>query len=504
MQFTKFFFHFLDSRLGQIDRYADESEEIQEQQLLSLIDSAYDTEWGRRYNFDKLVNYEQFAKLVPISSYEELKPFIDRMMKGESDILWKGRPKWFAKSSGTTNDKSKFIPVSQSALDECHYQGAKDAIALYSRINPNSRLFSGKSMILGGSHKLLEASSGISVGDLSAILLQNSPEYFSLLRVPEKKIALMDEWESKIKAIVESTFNQDVVSLAGVPSWMLVLLKAVLEKSGKKDITEVWPNLELFFHGGISFLPYRSLYEQLIPKQGMFYVETYNASEGFFAIQNDISDRSMLLMIDIGIFYEFIPMDQFDQVSPPIIPLSEVEVGRNYAMVITTNSGLWRYIIGDTVRFTSIKPHKIQVTGRTKHFINAFGEELMVDNADRAIVIACEATGAKVLDYTAAPIYMSEGNGGAHQWIVEFVTPPSDIALFIDEMDKALKSLNSDYEAKRYKGMALGLPQLVVAKNGLFAQWMANRGRVGGQNKVPRLSNSREYIEQLIDLNSSM
>ncbi|MGL4993604.1 MAG: GH3 auxin-responsive promoter family protein [Bacteroidales bacterium] len=504
MQFTKFFFLFLDSRLSQIDRYADESKEIQEQQLLSLIDSAYDTEWGRRYKYDKLVSYEQFASIVPISGYDDLKPYIDRMMLGESDILWKGRPKWFAKSSGTTNDKSKFIPVSQSALDDCHYKGAKDAIALYSRMNPNSKLFSGKSMILGGSHKLLESSTGISVGDLSAILLQNSPDYFSLLRVPDKKIALMDEWESKIKAIVDSTYNQDVVSLAGVPSWMLVLLKAIVEKSGKSNITEVWPNLELFFHGGISFLPYRPLYEQIIPKKEVYYVETYNASEGFFAIQNDLSDSSMLLMIDLGIFYEFIPMDQFDQPNRSIIPLSEVQIGRNYAMVITTNSGLWRYIIGDTVRFTSLKPHKLLITGRTKHFMNAFGEEVMVDNADRAIVLACQSTGVKVLDYTAAPIYMSEGSGGAHQWIVEFVTPPEDITQFVVELDSALKSLNSDYEAKRYKDLTLGLPQVTVAKNGLFAQWMTNRGKVGGQNKVPRLSNTREFVDQLVLLNDQL
>lgn len=501
MQFTKFFFHFLDSRIEQIAQYRSNPEEIQEQLLLSLTDTAYNTEWGRRYQFDKLVSYEQFANRVPLSHYDDLKPYIERMMEGEADVLWEGLPKWFAKSSGTTNDKSKFIPVSQQALDECHYKGAKDAIALYSRINPESHLFTGKSLILGGSHKLIEAAKGISVGDLSAILLQNTPEYFSLLRVPEKRIALMSEWEAKMKAIVESTLNQDVVSLAGVPSWMLVLLKAVLEKSGKSNLVEVWPNLELFFHGGISFLPYRKLYEQLIPKEGMHYVETYNASEGFFAIQNDLSDASMLLMLDLGIFYEFIPMDQFHNENPSIIPLADVEVGRNYAMVITTNSGLWRYVIGDTVKFTSTKPYKLLITGRTKHYMNAFGEEVMVDNSDRALMMACDATGAKISDYTAAPVYMSEGAKGCHQWIIEFITPPTNVALFTEKLDQALQSLNSDYEAKRYKSFTLTLPDVVVARPGLFLDWMNRRGKVGGQNKVPRLSNTREYVEQLLEMN---
>lgn len=499
MILTKFLFHFLDSRNEQIDNYAFNPASIQNNQLDYLITKASDTKWGNQHNYASISDYNDFVREVPLQNYDSLKPYIDEAICGESNILWHGKVKWFAKSSGTTNDKSKFIPITNDALQDCHYKAAKDTTALYSRINPDSSLLSGKSLILGGSHELKNENAHTYSGDLSAILLQNTPDYFNLIRVPDKKIILMHEWETKLKAIIETTRNADVRSLAGAPSWMMVMIKAMLEATNKTYLTEVWPNLEVFFHGGISFIPYREQYKSIIPSDKMHYMETYNASEGFFAIQNDLSDPAMLLMLDLGIFYEFIPMDKFDGTNSQAIPLEDVELNKNYALVISTNTGLWRYIIGDTVKFLSKDPYKIIITGRTKHYINAFGEELMVDNADRALNKVCEKYGVKVIDYTAAPVFMSENSKGRHQWIIEFDHNPSDLNSFITDFDQALKEQNSDYEAKRYKDITLDRPEVILARPNLFHDWLASKGKLGGQNKVPRLCNDRKIIDEVIE-----
>lgn len=500
MILTKFLFHFLDSRNEQLDTYAYNAFSIQNNQLNHLIKAASGTKWGNAHNYHAIKCYDDFNKQVPLQTYDTLKPYIDLAINGEPDILWQGKVKWFAKSSGTTNDKSKFIPITQDALDDCHYKAAKDTMALYSRINPNSSLLGGKSLILGGSHELKNENAHTYSGDLSAILLQNTPDYFNLIRVPDKKVILMHEWEAKLKAIIESTRHADVRSLAGAPSWMMVMIKAMLEATGKQYLTEVWPNLEVFFHGGISFIPYREQYKAIIPSDKMHYMETYNASEGFFAIQNDLSDPAMLLMLDLGIFYEFIPMDKFDGTNSNAIPLEDVELNKNYALVISTNTGLWRYIIGDTVKFLSKDPYKIIITGRTKHYINAFGEELMVDNADRALEKVATKHGVKVIDYTAAPVFMSENSKGKHQWIIEFDKNPENMTAFSHDFDEALKEQNSDYEAKRYKNITLDYPDIIAAKKGLFHDWLSAKGKLGGQNKVPRLCNDRKIIDEVLEL----
>lgn len=500
MILTKFLFHFLDSRNEQIDNYAFHAPSIQYNQLEHLIKEASDTKWGTKHNYYSIKSYEDFARQVPLQTYDTLKPYIDQTINGEADILWQGKVKWFAKSSGTTNDKSKFIPITQDALDECHYKAAKDTMALYSRINPNSSLLGGKSLILGGSHELKNENAHTYSGDLSAILLQNTPDYFNLIRVPDKKIILMHEWESKLKAIIETTQHADVRSLAGAPSWMMVMIRAMLDATGKQHLTEVWPNLEVFFHGGISFIPYREQYKAIIPSEKMHYMETYNASEGFFAIQNDLSDPAMLLMLDLGIFYEFIPMDRFDGTNSDAIPLEAVELNKNYALVITTNTGLWRYIIGDTVKFLSKNPYKIVITGRTKHYINAFGEELMVDNADKALEKVAEKYGVRIIDYTAAPVFMSEKSKGKHQWIIEFDRNPENLNAFSHDFDEALKEQNSDYEAKRYKNITLDQPEIIAARKDLFHDWLASKNKLGGQNKVPRLCNDRKIIDEVLSL----
>lgn len=488
-------------RQKEIERYITDAELIQQNQLFDLLRSARNTEWGKKYKYASIETYDQFAAQVPLQTYEEVKPYVQRMLKGEQNLIWNSDIRWFAKSSGTTNDKSKFIPVSQEALKNCHYQGGWDAVALYLQMNPYSNLFSGKALILGGSHKPDELAEGINYGDLSAVLIQNINPLIELMRVPGKEIALMDEWEAKLEAMVRTTAKENITNLSGVPSWFLVLIKKILEREGKKSLLDVWPNLEVFFHGGISFDPYREQYKQLIPSDKMHYVETYNASEGFFGIQNDFNDRSMLLMIDLGIFFEFIPMDEFDRPNPTVVPLWKVVNDKNYAVVISTNSGLWRYIIGDTIRFTSVNPYKFVITGRTKHFINAFGEELMVANAEKGIAIACEKSGAVVSDYTAAPTFMSENKKGHHTWIIEFEKAPESYEIFADLLDLALQELNSDYEAKRYKGIFLSRLELIPARKDLFHDWLKEKGKLGGQHKIPRLSNSRQYLEELISMN---
>ena len=489
------------SRQKDIEKYDNGAEELQIQTLRYLTETAKDTEYGRKHAFCAVKSYEDFAESIPVNTYEELKEDIDRMRHGERDVLWKGSVKWYAKSSGTTNDKSKFIPVSHDGLQHIHYAGGKDVVALYLRNNPKSRLFDGRSLILGGSHTPNYDVADSLVGDLSAILIENINPLANLVRVPKKTTALLSDFEIKRDRIARETLNKNVTNISGVPSWMLSVLTRVMELTGKKHLEEVWPNLEVFFHGGVAFTPYRKQYEQLITSPNMHYMETYNASEGFFGIQDDPTDKSMLLMIDYGVFYEFIPMDEFEKENPTIVPLWAVETGKNYAMVISTSCGLWRYIIGDTVSFTSTNPYKFVITGRTKHFINAFGEELIVDNAEKGLAYACEQTGAEVLEYTAAPVFMDDNAKCRHQWLIEFSKEPADIDKFATLLDNKLQEINSDYEAKRYKNITLQHLEIVKARTNLFNDWLKSKGKLGGQHKVPRLSNSRKNIDEMLKMN---
>ena len=492
---------FLSPRVQKISEY-EHAEAIQHKVLMQLVGKAERTEWGKRNNYQRIERYEDFAREVPVSDYEGLKEFIERMRHGEKDILWPGQVKWYAKSSGTTNDKSKFIPVSADGLSDTHYRGGTDVVALYLHNNPNSNLFDGKALILGGSHAPNYNLPHSLVGDLSAILIENVNPFVNLYRVPNKEIALLNDFEEKMERIAQSVKEVNVTNLSGVPSWMMAVLRHILEITGKKNISEVWPNLEVFFHGGVAFTPYYNQYKQLIPSPNMHYMETYNASEGFFGIQSEPGDPAMLLMIDYGVFYEFIPMSEFGTDNPTIVPLWDVEVGKNYAMVISTSCGLWRYIIGDTVRFTQKDPYKFVITGRTKHFINAFGEELVVDNAEKGLLKACEATGALVKEYTAAPVFMDGDAKCRHQWLIEFDRMPADVDQFAILLDKALQECNSDYEAKRYKDITLQHLEIVVARPNPFHDWLKSKGKLGGQHKVPRLSNSRQYIEEMLALNA--
>lgn len=489
-------------RLRQMEHFEQRTDELQQKQLHDLLQTASHTVWGEQYDYAHIKDYQTFSQHVPLQAYDDLRPYIHRMINGEPNILWPGVTRWFAKSSGTTSDKSKFIPVTNDILQRCHYQGPKDIVAFYLRNYPNSRLFEGKGLILGGSHSPSPLNHRVHQGDLSAVLLQNLNPLVELFRVPRKRIILMNEWESKLQAIVKATAKANVTNLSGVPSWMLTLLKAILTYTGKQNLIEVWPNLELFIHGGISFEPYRACYKQLIPSSAMHYMECYNASEGFFGIQDDPSDPALLLMPDYGVFYEFVPLEELDTPHPQAVPLEGVEVGRNYALVISTPGGLWRYLIGDTVRFTSLRPPKLLITGRTKHYINAFGEELMVGNAEKALALTCQETGAVVREYTAAPLFELTGKAeGCHQWLIEFEQQPRDIALFAQRLDSYLQQVNSDYEAKRYKEIALAPLQVVVAREGLFYDWMKHKGKLGGQHKVPRLSNDRSQLDELLALN---
>ncbi len=489
------------SRQKEIERYDNEAEALQMHTLEYLATTAKDTEYGRKHTFCAVKSYESFAENVPVNTYEELKADIDRMRHGERDVLWRGKVRWYAKSSGTTNDKSKFIPVSREGLQHVHYAGGKDAVALYLRNNPKSRIFDGRSLILGGSHSPNYDVEDSLVGDLSAILIENINPLANLVRVPKKVTALLSDFEIKRERIARETMNKNVTNISGVPSWMLSVLTRVMELTGKTHLEEVWPNLEVFFHGGVAFTPYRKQYEQLITSPNMHYMETYNASEGFFGLQDDPADKSMLLMIDYGVFYEFIPMDEFDKENPTVVPLWGVEKDKNYAMLISTSCGLWRYVIGDTVMFTSTNPYKFVITGRTKHFINAFGEELIVDNAEKGLAYACEQTGAEVLEYTAAPVFMDGNAKCRHQWLIEFSKEPEDLNRFTSLLDWKLQEINSDYEAKRYKNITLQHLEIVKARRGLFNDWLKAKGKLGGQHKVPRLSNSRKHIEELLEMN---
>ena len=501
MSLTKIVGKLFMPRQYALEKHYTQPEALQQAVLRHLLERGANTEYGRNHLLSAKNSYEDYAKNVPVNTYEELKRDIDRMRHGEADVLWPGQVKWYAKSSGTTNDKSKFIPVSNEGLHDIHYQGGKDVVTLYLRNNPDSHIFDGKSLILGGSHSPNYNVAGSLVGDLSAILIENINPLVNLMRVPRKRTALLSDFEVKRDRIAQECLHQNVTNISGVPSWMLSVLVRVMEISGKKHLEEVWPNLEVFFHGGIAFTPYRSQYEQLITSPKMHYMETYNASEGFFGIQDDPTDHSMLLMLDYGVFYEFIPLEEVGRPDPTVVPLEDVETGRNYAMVITTSCGLWRYMIGDTVEFTSKRPYKFIITGRTKYFINAFGEELIMDNAEKGLAYACEQTGAQVLEYTAAPVYMDENAKCRHQWLIEFSKDPDDLGHFAQALDEKLQEVNSDYEAKRSHNITLQHLEVVKARPGLFNDWLKQKGRLGGQHKVPRLSNSRKNMDELLEMN---
>jgi hypothetical protein len=484
-------------RIAHIERWVANPVATQREVLQDLVTHGQNTIFGRKYGFNEIFNIRKFKEAVPISEYEDLKPFIDRLFEGEEQVLWNTPVRWFAKSSGTTSDKSKFIPITEESLEDCHYQAAKDVLALYYNFNNDSDLLTGKGLVIGGSHQISKINEDISIGDLSAVLLQNTPVWANWIRTPELSIALMDEWESKIEQLAQSTILENVTSISGVPTWTLILIKRILEITGKQTLKEVWPSLELYIHGGVSFTPYKEQFQKLIGP-GCTYLEMYNASEGFFAAQDDPTVEGMLLFLDHGIFYEFMPAEEYGKDIPRTIGLDKVELDKNYALVISTNGGLWRYLVGDTIKFTSLAPYRIVVTGRLKQFINAFGEEVMVDNTDKAIAAAATNTGLVVKDYTAAPIYFGDRNQGAHEWLIEFENKPESLTAFTIALDEHLKLVNSDYEAKRYKDIALGLPKVTALPVGLFHTWLKNKGKLGGQHKVPRLSNDRRYIDELL------
>lgn len=494
---------FLKRRIDQIQQFVNNPHAVQERVLFQLLSAAENTELGKKYDFSSMKNYEQFANDVPLVFYEDIEPLIERARCGERDIFWNTPIKWFAKSSGTTNAKSKFIPVSEEALQNCHFKSGKDMLCLYLNNNENSNLFTGKSLRLGGSKELYEQN-GTYFGDLSAILIENLPFWAEFSCTPSNKVSLMSEWESKLQAIIKEAKNENVTSMAGVPSWMLVLLNKALESTNKQSLLDIWPNLEVYFHGGVSFVPYREQYKNIIPSNNFRYYEIYNASEGFFGIQDRNNSDELLLMLDYGIFYEFIPMDIFGTPNQKAIPLHQVELDKNYAMVITTNAGLWRYIIGDTVRFTSVSPYRIKITGRTKHFINVFGEELIIENTEKALEKACEQTQSHILEYTVAPIFMDGKLKGWHEWIIEFDKYPDDFEHFQKILDTELKRLNSDYEAKRYNNMTLNPPKIHIARTNLFHDWLKANDKLGGQNKVPRLSNNRQYVDELLGMSHNL
>jgi hypothetical protein len=487
-------------RMWRIESWITHPVQAQREVLQELVTAAQYTEFGRKYNFSSLFTIKAFKQAVPIQEYDHLKPYIHRIMDGEQNLLWNTPVYWFAKSSGTTSDKSKFIPISDESLEDCHYKAAKDVLTLYYNAHPESDLLTGKGLVIGGSHNIHTVNDETHYGDLSAVLLQNTPFWSHWLRTPELSIALMDEWETKIEKLAETTITENVTSISGVPTWTMVLFKRILEITGKNNMSEVWPNLELYMHGGVSFTPYREQFRKLIGKS-INYLEMYNASEGFFAAQDNPREDGMLLFTDHGVFMEFMPIEEYGKEDPHTIGLDEVELGKNYALVISTNGGLWRYMIGDTIQFTTLSPYRIKVSGRLKHYINAFGEEVIVDNTDKAVAIASEKTGAIVNDYTAAPVYFSEEQNGAHEWLVEFDKEPANMDDFVTELDAALKSINSDYEAKRYKDIALRKPIVHKLQKGIFNAWLKSKGKLGGQHKVPRLSNERNFIEDILRYN---
>ncbi len=492
----------MKKRIHQIDLFLKYPIDVQSEILKKLITTAKDTEFGKKYNFATIDSLKEYQDRVPVISYEEFYPYIERIMKGEQNILWPSEIRWFAKSSGTTNARSKFIPVSEESLDDCHYKGGKDLISIYMNNYPDSEMFSGKGLAIGGSHQInhLDPGANSYYGDVSAVILQNLPFWAQWVRTPSLDIALMDKWEEKIEKMTQATSREDVTNISGVPTWTILLIQNILEATGKNNILEVWPNLEVFFHGAVAFDPYRKLFKSLIRSPEMRYVDTYNASEGFFGIQDLTDSSEMLLMLDYGIFYEFIQVDQMHEENPKAVSLEGVEIGTNYAMVISTNAGLWRYMIGDTIRFTNLNPFRFKISGRTKHFINAFGEEVIVENAEQAITKACNATGSRIDNFTAGPLYLDGKNKGGHEWIIEFEKHPDDIQRFTLLLDEALRAINSDYDAKRSQDLALQGPVVHVAPSGTFYNWLKSKEKLGGQNKVPRLANNREYLDEILDI----
>ncbi|MHC1706219.1 MAG: GH3 auxin-responsive promoter family protein [Bacteroidales bacterium] len=489
----------MKKRLHQIELFMKYPHDVQQEWLRKLLSAAKNTEYGRRFDFASVSNFEEFRDRIPINSYEDLKPYISRLRQGEQNLLWPSEINWFAKSSGTTSDKSKFIPVSPEALEECHFKGGKDLLSIYCNINPDTQMFDGKLLGMGGSWTYDQDNRDIYSGDVSAILMQNLPFWVELMRTPSISIALMDEWEQKIEKMAMATKDENVTGISGVPSWTLLLCRRILDLTGKNNLSEIWPNLEMFAHGGVNFRPYKDQFRLIMPSS-MHYIETYNASEGFFGIQDQSNSDEMLLMLDYGIYYEFMTLDQLEASNPATLTLEEVEPDINYAMIISTNAGLWRYLIGDTITFVSINPYRIRITGRTKNFINAFGEELIIDNAEKAMQIACEKTGAIVNEYSAAPVYFDEKENAAHEWVIEFQSPPENIEYFDEILDNALKALNSDYEAKRYHNMILRAPIIHQVPPDTFYNWLKAKGKLGGQYKVPRLSNDRKYIDELLSI----
>lgn len=491
------------NRIGQIENFKKNPIQVQEATFQELIEAGKRTEFGKKYGFDQFKSYEDFAEKVPVFDYESYKPYIEKTMQGKQNVFWNSDIDWFAKSSGTTGSRSKYIPVSEESLEECHYKGGKDMLSLYVSNYPESKLFTGKSLTIGGTLEKnpLNPQGTAKAGDVSAVIMQNLPIWAQFARTPSLETALMSEWEAKIEKMARETMNENVTCIAGVPTWTIVLLRRILELKKAKNILEVWPNLEIFFHGAVAFGPYRSLFKELIPSEKMRYMETYNASEGFFGIQDQPNSDELLLLLDYGIFYEFIPMEEWEKEDAVVISLKDVEVGKNYAMVISTNGGLWRYKIGDTVKFTSVLPYRFKISGRTKHFINAFGEEVIVENAEAAIQFAAEETHSTIANFTAAPVYFGGSDSkGAHEWVVEFRTPPADLKEFTVLLDQKLRAVNSDYDAKRYKDLALTLPVIHQAEAGLFESWLSKKGKLGGQHKVPRLSNSREFLEEILGM----
>jgi GH3 auxin-responsive promoter len=492
----------MKKRIHQIELFKKYPLEVQDEVFKKLISTARYTEFGQRYAFDDLVNYEDFKRRVPVNTYEQLFPYIERQMRGEQNVLWPTEIKWFAKSSGTTNARSKFIPVSPEALEDCHFKGGKDLYSIYITNYPDTQIFSGKGLGIGGSYQVNEydPTSSSRYGDVSAVIMQNLPPWAEFIRTPSLETALMNNWEEKIEQIARETADVNVTHIAGVPTWTVLLLQRIMEAKGKGSILDIWPHLEVFFHGAVAFKPYRNLFKSIIPSDKMRYWETYNASEGFFGIQDMKDSEDLLLMLDYGVFYEFIPAEDADKEYPEAVSLGDVEIGKNYAMVITTNAGLWRYNIGDTIKFTSKTPYRIRISGRTKHFINAFGEEIIIENADTAITHACELTGAVIDNFTAAPKYLERSKQGGHEWVIEFKVKPSSMEQFVAILDETLRKVNSDYDAKRAHNLALVAPTIHSVPEGTFYNWMKKRGKLGGQNKVPRLSNSREYVEEILGI----
>ncbi|MDQ8004573.1 MAG: GH3 auxin-responsive promoter family protein [Pedobacter sp.] len=491
---------YMKKRIHQIELFMKYPLDVQDEWLHTLISSAENTEWGKLYDYKSILTVQQFKERVPIQNYDTLKPYIERMLQGEQNILWPSEIKWFAKSSGTTSDRSKFIPVSEEALEECHFKGGKDMLSIYCNNRPDAQMFTGKGLVLGGSHQINQLCEDIHYGDLSAVLIKNLPVWAEYYRTPDMSIALMDNYEEKIDRMAEATIKENVTNISGVPTWTIVLAKKVMEITGTKNLLEVWPNLEAYFHGAVNFTPYRQQFKELIPSEDMYYLETYNASEGFFGIQDQSYSDELLLMLDYGIYYEFLPLEHIDDENPKTLSLDQVELNKNYAIIISTNGGLWRYMIGDTVHFTSLSPFRVKITGRTKHFINAFGEEVIIDNAENALTKACALTNAKIKDYTACPIYFSGEEAGGHEWIIEFEQQPTDFEKFIDVMDDTLREVNSDYDAKRFKDIALRRPKVHNAPKDTFYKWLKEKGKLGGQHKVPRLANNREYVDDILKL----